>query len=121
MPVSPEQQISLTLDAAPPDGAAVARCIEQHLEDCAAAASVWSRLHYEHAALTEGSLRVGEIRFRTETEGTAAIGFDWTRQDGCSDIHQSGQGYVEFDFRISGRQLQLNWAFPEPPSTADEL
>ena len=49
------------------------------------------------------------------------MNFDWTFQDGCSDIFREGTGYVEVAFAVSEEQLKLSWAWPEQPSTADEF
>jgi len=95
--------------------------VGQNLDAFATAASVWARLHYEHAAYVENSLTIRDITFRSETEGTLSLNFDYTQQDGCSDICRDGQGHVDFQFQINNDQVTLTWSLPERPSTADEL
>lgn len=97
------------------------QCLNLHAETCSEAASIWARLHYGHAAYVDGSLKVASIDFTSEAAGKATLTFDWTFQDGCSDTFREGTGYVEIAFTVSEDELQLTWAWPEQPSTADEF
>jgi hypothetical protein len=96
-------------------------CLEQNTDMCADAASIWARLHYGHAACVDGTLSVQSVDLVSEGAGRATLAFEWTFQDGCSDIFREGTGYVEFAFRVSEDNLTLTWNWPEQPSTADEL
>jgi hypothetical protein len=64
---------------------------------------------------------VRSVDFSSEDAGKASLGFDWTFQDGCSDIFREGAGYFEVTFSAADNQLNLTWAWPEQPSTADEF
>lgn len=97
------------------------QCLSLHAEACSEAASIWARLHYGHAAYVDGSLNVKSIDFASDDSGMATMTFDWTFQDGCSDTFREGTGYVEIKFEVSKSELQLTWAWPEQPSTADEF
>ena len=121
MPVSTDRQIRLPLSDLPRDRDGIAACIEQNIDACATAASLWARLHYEHASYIENSLSIRDIRFRSETDGDVSLNFDWLQQDGCSDICRDGSGHVDFRFRIDADHLELTWSLPERPSTADEF
>ncbi|MDA0806376.1 MAG: hypothetical protein O2983_01075 [Planctomycetota bacterium] len=92
-----------------------------NVEACAEAAAIWARLHYGHASYVDESLAVKSVEFSSENSGTASLSFDWTFQDGCSDICREGDGYVDVEFSISNGQLNLTWSWPEQPSTADEF
>lgn len=121
MTVSTDRLIQLPLGDSAPDRSGVAACVERNLDACATAASLWARLHYEHAAYVENSLCIRDIRFQSEAAGTLSLNFEWTQQDGCSDIFRDGHGHVDFQFNIDNGQLNLTWSLPERPSTADEL
>ena len=121
MSVSTDRLIQLLLRDSPPDEFGIAKCVGRNLDEFATAASLWARLHYEHAAYVENSLTIRDISFRSETEGTLSLNFDYTQQDGCSDICRDGKGHVDFQFRIDNGQVDLTWSLPERPSTADEL
>ncbi|MHC4877663.1 MAG: hypothetical protein ACYTGL_14300 [Planctomycetota bacterium] len=99
--------------------------VEQQISNSACdfetAAAVWARLYYEHASYVENSLGVRSVSFATDTSGTLSLDFDYTQQDGCSDIFREGSGHVEFQFHINNGQLELTWSLPIQPSTADEL
>jgi hypothetical protein len=95
--------------------------LSSNAEVCSEAAAIWARLHYGHAAYVDGSLNVKSVVFSSSDSGTATMNFDWTFQDGCSDIFREGTGYVEVAFAVSEEQLKLSWAWPEQPSTADEF
>lgn len=116
-----ERRIQLPLGDATADETGLADCVERNLDAFATAASFWARLHYEHAAYVEKSLSIRDISFRSATEGTLSLAFDWTQQDGCSDICHDGRGHVDFQFQISNERLELTWSLPERPSTADEF
>tara|TARA_R110002072_G_scaffold303121_1_gene494521 strand:+ start:39851 stop:40222 length:372 start_codon:yes stop_codon:yes gene_type:complete len=92
-----------------------------HVEACAEAASIWARLHYGHASYVDGSLAVKSVKFSSENSGIASLGFEWTFQDGCSDICREGDGYVDVTFSVSNGQLNLAWTWPEQASTVDEF
>ncbi len=96
-------------------------CLGENVEACSEAASIWARLHYGHASYVDGSLSVKSVEFKSERSGKAALNFDWTFQDGCSDICREGDGYVDVAFSVSNSQLNLEWTWPEQPSTADEF
>lgn len=85
------------------------------------AASVWARFHYGHAACLEQSMSVKDVTFVKDDEGRFRLTFDWTFQDGCSDVCHEGDGYVEMTFSVLSDALKVNWQWPEQPSTADEL
>lgn len=121
MPISTDKLIQLSLRDSPPDEFGIANCVGRNLDAFATAASLWARLHYEHAAYIENSLTIRDITFRSETEGALSLNFDYTQQDGCSDIYRDGQGHVDFRFQITNDQLNLTWSLPERPSTADEF
>ncbi|MBI1311781.1 hypothetical protein GC176_10860 [bacterium] len=121
MTVSTDRLIQLPLGDSSPDRSGIAACVERNFDACATAASLWARLHYEHAAYVENSLSIRDISFRSETEGSLSLNFDWLQQDGCSDICRDGRGHVDFQFRISNEQLELTWSLPERPGTADEF
>ena len=121
MAVSTDRLIQLSLRDSPPDEFGIANCVGRNLDAFATAASLWARLHYEHAAYVENSLTIRDIIFRSETEGTLSLNFNWLQQDGCSDICHNGKGHVDFQFQINNAQLTLTWSIPERPSTADEL
>jgi hypothetical protein len=101
--------------------ASVRQCLAANTEACSEAAAVWARLHYGHAAYTDGTLAVQSVDFSATGAGKATMSFDWTFQDGCSDIYREGTGYVEFAFSVADGELRLDWVWPEQPSTADEL
>ena len=96
-------------------------CLRENAEACSDAAAIWARLHYGHAAYTDGTLAVESVEFSSNQTGKATMIFDWTFQDGCSDICREGTGYVEVSFSASNNQLELSWDWPERPSTADEF
>lgn len=114
LPASDEKSRVLT-----PSG--IQACLEHHIGKCADAASIWARLHYGHAACVDGTLSVQSVHLVSDGAGRATLTFEWTFQDGCSDIFREGTGYVEFAFRVSDDNLTLTWNWPEQPSTADEL
>ena len=116
-----DRRIQLSLDDATADEAGLADCVARNLDAFATAASLWARLHYEHAAYIENSLTIRDITFRSETEGILSLNFDYTQQDGCSDICRDGKGHVDFRFQINNDQFNLTWSLPERPSTADEF
>ena len=99
----------------------IRECLRENVETCSEAASIWARLHYGHASYVDGSLSVKSVVFQSVSNGKAALNFDWTFQDGCSDICREGDGYVEVEFSVSNGQLNLDWAWPEQPSTVDEF
>jgi len=99
----------------------IRECLRENVEACSEAAAIWARLHYDHASYVDGSLSVKMVEFQSESNGKAALNFDWTLQDGCSDICREGDGYVEVEFSVSNGQLNLEWAWPEQPSTVDEF
>jgi len=101
--------------------AGVLECLSRHAEACSEAAAIWARLHYGHASYVDGTLTVKSIDFSSDNAGKAKMIFDWTFQDGCSDTFQEGTGYVDVAFTVSNDKLQLKWAWPEQPSTADEF
>ena len=120
------QTINIPFEAAPEESIELVRtrisaCLKTNAEACSEAAAIWARLHYGHAAYADGSLNVKSVAFSSNESGTAALGFDWTFQDGCSDIFREGTGYVEVAFVVSEDQLKLTWVWPEQPSTADEF
>jgi len=96
-------------------------CLSDRVEACSEAASIWARLHYGHASYVDGSLSVKSIEFQSGSTGKAALNFDWTFQDGCSDTFHEGDGFVDVTFSVSNGQLNLEWAWPEQPSTGDEF
>lgn len=96
-------------------------CLHDNVEVCSEAASIWARLHYGHAAYVDGSLAVKSVEFLSDDVGKASLSFDWTFQDGCSDVCRDGDGFVEVKFSVADDQLNLAWTWPEQPSTADEL
>ena len=116
-----DRRIQLALTTLDVDESAITECIEQNLESCAEAAAVWARLYYEHASYVENSLEIRSINFTTDASGRLSLNFDYTQQDGCSDIYREGSGHVEFQFQINNSQLELTWSLPVQPSTADEF
>ncbi len=116
-----DRRIQLALTNSIAKESAITTCVEQNLEACAEAAAVWARLYYEHASYVEDSLSIRSITFTTDTSGTLSLDFDYTQQDGCSDIFREGSGHVEFQFHINNGQLELTWSLPVQPSTADEF
>jgi len=96
-------------------------CLSSNTEVCSEVASIWARLHYGHASYVDGTLAVKSVEFSSDETGKASLSFDWTFQDGCSDIFREGAGYVDVTFSVAGGQLNLTWAWPEQPSTADEF
>jgi hypothetical protein len=95
--------------------------LSDHVEACSEAAAIWARLHYGHASYVDGSLSVKSVEFQSDTTGKAALSFEWTFQDGCSDTFHEGDGFVEVTFSVLNGQLNLEWAWPEQPSTVDEF
>jgi len=95
--------------------------VRSRVGDFVEAAALWARLYYEHAALHDESLRVHSFRFEDDFRGVVRVDFDWTIQDGCSDVCRDGTGYLELQFSASGTVLQLEWSRPERPGTADEF
>jgi hypothetical protein len=95
--------------------------LSDHVEACSEAAAIWARLHYGHASYVDGSLSVKSIEFQSDRSGRAVLNFDWTFQDGCSDTFHEGDGFIDVAFSVSDGQLNLEWAWPEQPSTADEF
>lgn len=121
-----KQQVDIPFDWSPDEGAdsvcdRVARCLAAHAEFCSEAATVWARFHYGHAAYVDGTLAVQSVDAVSADSGKATMGFDWTFQDGCSDICREGSGYVEFTYTVLADMLRLDWAWPEQPSTVDEF
>ena len=99
----------------------IEECLHDNVEACSEAASIWARLHYGHASYVDGSMAVKSVDFSSGKSGKASLSFDWTFQDGCSDVCRDGDGHVEVEFSVADNQLNLAWIWPEQPSTADEL
>jgi hypothetical protein len=99
----------------------IRECLGENVEACSEAASIWARLHYGHASYVDGSLSVKSVEFQSDSGGKVVLNFDWTFQDGCSDSFHEGDGFVDVTFFVSSGQLNLEWAWPEQPSTADEF
>ena len=104
-----------------PTQAQIRDCLAGNVEACCEAASIWARLHYGHASYVDGSLAVKSVEFSSASSGKAALSFDWTFQDGCSDICREGDGYVDVEFSVLNGQLNLKWVWPEQASTVDEF
>jgi len=96
-------------------------CLNSNVEACSEAAAIWARLHYGHAAYVDGTLAVKSVEFASDSTGKASLRFNWTFQDGCSDIFREGAGYVDITFSAANDLLNLTWTWPEQPSTADEF
>lgn len=121
-----KQQVDIPLDGPSEEVAdsvcdRVVRYLEAHAESCAEAAAVWARFHYGNAAYVDGTLAVQSVDAESADSGRATMRFDWTFQDGCSDICREGSGYVEFTYTILADTLRLDWVWPEQPSTVDEF
>ncbi|MFT5328805.1 MAG: hypothetical protein ACI8P0_006720, partial [Planctomycetaceae bacterium] len=129
--ISPEvkmstRKINIALETSNPESNLpiqdrIRACLTTNTEACSEAAAIWARLHYGHASYVDGSLAVESVEFSSGDAGKASLSFDWTFQDGCSDIFREGAGFVEFNFSVADGQLNLTWAWPEQASTADEF
>lgn len=60
----------------------VSQVVVENRERLADAASVWARLHYEHASYVEDSLSLRRLDLDASGSGKVLMNFDWTMQDG---------------------------------------